>query len=407
MATIPSQKNVSELVANLRSKIAERTNLTNIDQDSKAGAIIDSFANEFVKQSFDYKQSVEDNSLSSAQGNALLRLGTSRGLDKNLGTFSSSSSTARNVCFYVSTGTFGSINSGGDITIPANSEIFSVPNNNELGARVVYKTTEDNILLAASSVHYVSVVATTIGNVANVGAGVLVEHNFTDYTDSANSSLKVINFYPILNGETEDDDDRYRFYVSQQYKRLHQTNDMRLFLTSIRVPGVLNIEPISGYYGIGTVGVVVYGADNQSSAELVEKVQTQLNRYASPGFVLTALPAICTGLHLNLELSISKSLTINEQNAIKSNLKTVVLKYLRNVPLGGTLSFSDLEQVIKKQNKNILSANSNTKSVYKNIYITRGYSNSSQDDKAKVITDFLTLERDEYVDLIDLDVRFI
>ena len=139
-----------------------------------------------------------------------------------------------NFYFYCST-TFGDINSGADITIPAGTLISpgesltpsDVSGNNQ---GIVYRTTATYVLPASSSIYYCGLNATTAGSLQNVAENVLINHQFTGYTDFVNGApLRCTNNYSILNGQNIENDDNLRFRISSHYAALAgATQDLSL-----------------------------------------------------------------------------------------------------------------------------------------------------------------------------------
>ena len=111
----------------------------------------------------------------------------------------------RNFQFYVRTGTFGDLNSGNNIQIPANIQIFTAAPKGPIYLIDVVT------LLAGSSVQSFSATSVSTGSSGNTSSGVFTRHNFTNYTQSAAGGLLVANNYGIIGGrdterDTEDDD---------------------------------------------------------------------------------------------------------------------------------------------------------------------------------------------------------
>lgn len=401
MAAIPSQKSGASILKDFKDTMTQRTGINNYDSDSKARSLIDSFKEAALRINEDNRTAHKAGQLSSAEGDALINFGTSRGISKLAATVARVTPEELNLAFYVESGTFGDINGGSSIVLDAGETIYSEANNNELGTRIEYKLSEAVTLPSGEGLVYVGAVASTTGTIGNVGHGVLREHNFTDYTDSANNTLKVINFYPILNGQDEETDTQYRFRIAQNYNRLHQNSDARILLTSLRVPGVLEVKPISGYYGIGTVGVVVLGADFQSNQSLVEAVQSRLNRYNGPAGKMIAVPAAQTLVDLELSIKTSRALNPSEVARLNAQIRRIANNYFRSVGLGGIVSFVDLAKRIHQDTNRlvVLQARGSEKTLYKNIYIRRGLANSIYSEKELIINDTHVLDEDEFADL--------
>lgn len=409
MATTPSQKNGITILREFRDNITARTDITNFDKDSKVRALSDTLTKELIDIRNQSIQAFQANQLSNSRGDNLDQFGNSRGVPRNINTFCQVLEEERNLALYVESGTFGDINSANSILIEEGTIIYSTPNNNELGATINYRTLKSYTLDATASLQYISARAETSGSVSNVGQGVLRNHQFTNYSDSINGTLKVINFYPILNGQQSERDDQYRFRISQNYNRLHQNSDARILLTSLNVPGVLEVKPITGFFGIGTVGVVVLGADNQSNNALVEAVQVRLNRFKGPSGLMQAVPATQASVELELDVKTSRTLTQQEQARLTAQIRRTTNNYFRSIGIGGVVRFDELARSIQTGSKGLVKLGTvgSESKLYKNIFLRRGFANSVLSERSRIISDIHLLEEDEFADLTSLEVQFV
>ena len=112
----------------------------------------------------------------------------------------------QNFEWYVDHGTFGSINSGQDIVVPA-VQIYTAAQNGP-----VYVAGAVTCPAAASSQPF-SAQSLYSGGAGNAPAGIFSLHNFTNYTESAYGSLLVTNNYGIVSGADAEDDDNYRYRI--------------------------------------------------------------------------------------------------------------------------------------------------------------------------------------------------
>lgn len=409
MAITPSQKNSLAILRTMRDNITQRTNINNFDEDSKTRSIADSLTREVLDLRQQSIAAFSANNIATSKGKDLVELGESWGVPLNNNTFAQVFDTEQSLAFYVESGTFGDINSGGDITIPAGELVYSAPNNNELGTTVNYRLTTSVTLPAASALAYVSAKAETSGSGSNVGQGVLRNHEFTNYTDSGANTLKVINFYPILNGRNREQDERYRFRIAQNYNRLHQNSDARILLTALKVPGVLEVKPISGFFGIGTVGVVVLGAENESNPSLIEQVQARLNRYKGPAGSMTAIPATQVLIDLELDVKTVRKTSNAEQARLRTQIQRSIANYLRSVGLAGVVRFDELAKSIQLDTNQMvkLSTTGSVKQLFKSIYLRRGFAYGAFSEKETFISTNLLLAQDEFANIGLLTVNFI
>ena len=407
MPTLPNIRNIASTVTAFRDKLGERTSITNFDRDSKTRALMDTVADEFVN--LDRQQVLVYNAdrITTATGEDLDRVCRRIGLSRYQSRFATVSSSENNLVFYVESGTFGTINGGSDIIVPSGTVIRTVPQNNELGQRVEYQLSESVTLTAASGIGFASARAVISGRGSNLGTGTLVTHGFTGYVDAANNTLKVNNTFPILNGQDLEPDELFRGRATFFYSSLLQNNDSKIRLQGLQVPGVIEIKPIDGYFGIGTTGVIVLGAENQSVGSLLASVQQRIDSFKTPGAYIRAIAATSVSFDMELEVRTGKALTENNQTRLKANIRRSLLDSMRRVGLGGTINFSDLTDLLISNVLTGVSLRSKRHDLFKNLYVRKGYSNSSLDGSKKIVNPTYSLEQDEYATLGNLDVSFI
>jgi uncharacterized phage protein gp47/JayE len=402
MAIAPEQKNPLDLVRGWRAKIGARTGITNFSADSVTRALMDVLAQEVSQVRQSQLESFYASQLSRASGKQLDLIGEDMGLPRLQPTFSSASVSEHNFAFYVETGTFGSINGGSSITIPVGTILYSDQNQNELNARVEYETIQSVTLSAANAIGYCGAKAVTAGPFYNVGANVIRNHNFSGYVGAGAGGLKVMNFFAVLNGRSQEPDDRYRFRLSRNYDRLISRNDSRIMLNALQVPGVLDVKILPGFYGIGTSAVVVLGPDYEVSLSLIAAVQSQLDVMSVPGLRVLATPATKVQLDLQLELSPIKDLSALERRQIETDVRRVLKNLLRSVEIGGTVSLKELEKAVHENARAVLKMGRRTGSevrMFKNVYIRRGAATGTMSERELLLLTSVTLEPQEFFDL--------
>jgi hypothetical protein len=406
MAISPNVKSVTDLLASTKQKVLSRTGLNNFDSDSKIRVLAESLVDEQVALQRELTNTVDLLQLSTTRGQALTEYGSSRGVDLLDVTFASVDASELNLAFYVESGTFGAINSAANITLPVGETISSDPNGNELGALIEYTLTSPLVCVTGDTIAYASARAKLSGSVANVGTAVLVRHSFTGYTDSANNTLKVINFYPILNGRDRESEDSYKFRIAKNYNTLAQNSETKIKLTNLKVPGVLDTRFVNGLFGIGTVGVVVLSADYESNPSLIAEVQSRLDRFKGPVGTLVAVPASKASFDFELKVKASKELSILEKAALKTSIQKTINQYFKSLSLGGLIRIDELVSLINANYRGSIRFERLGKNLFKNIYVSRNFSGSASNDKDLLIATTFQLDVDEFAKLNTVNIEY-
>ena len=408
MAIIPSQKNALVLLRQFRSELESKTNMTNFDRDSKIRAIMDVLVDELVTEREELTQVFYSSQLSNAGGADLNKIGEGMGVPRRSSRHANSHSSERNITFYVESGTFGDINGAAHIVLPVGTIVRGDPNQNELNASVTYTLSSSLILTNTSAVGYATARATIVGSGSNVGKSVLRLHNFTNYVDSSAAGLKVINFFPILNGRSDESDSSYKFRLTQHYNRLLTNNNARMLLTSLEIPGVQNVHTISGYHGIGTAGVMVLGAENQINARMVAGVQEELLRYQIPGSALTAISPTEVFFDFEIEATLGRSLNTAQRSELTNSINRSMLRYFRGLTINSTVDLPAMIRKVHKESAGTLSlVTPNTDGLLKRVYVRKGLPGTSADERERLITNTFTLASDEFSSLGTLDISYV
>jgi len=233
-----------------------------------------------------------------------------------------------------------------------------------------------------------------------------VNHDFSNYVDSSSESLKVVNLHPILNGSYAENDQQLRFRLSRLDASRKQISDDRIFLNSIGVPGVSDVRVEHAYYGIGTVGVFVLGAENQTNATMVAQVQSQLSNIKAPGMELRATAATEVSVDLEMDVFFNRPVNQNIRDRVSIRMRSYIRNLVRNIGLGGLLDFASLATMLRNEFSDIITIGSNG-NAFKKIFVRRGASNGLMSQKEKVIASSMSLENYEYANIGLITINFV
>jgi uncharacterized phage protein gp47/JayE len=409
MPILPSQKNPLLLLKAVRDKLTADTNITNFDIDSKARVMGDVFVEEELSSQEEMVIAFYGQQLSNAVKEQLDEIGRSLGLPRRELTSASVIVAEQNLAFYVESGTFGSINSGLPIVVPAGTVIRSDPDANELGSRIEYTTQQAHILLAIDTISFVEAKASTFGNRSNLGAETLRSHSFTGYTNSLLDALKVVNFYPILNGRNRETDDSYRFRLSQFYIAIIQANSTRIKMNSLQVPGVIQTNVLPGYYGIGSAAALVLGAENLTNTRMLNGVQQHLNAVQTPGYKSLAIAASQVSFDITLEVKTRQDLTVRQKTDVEIEIKRGLIEYFRRRVLADIIDLDEIMRMIRRAAGRIASFDSvgGKKKLIKKAWVRKGLAGGFTDERQRLIGTLYQLAGHEFAALGTLNIIFL
>jgi uncharacterized phage protein gp47/JayE len=251
-----------------------------------------------------------------------------------------------NFVFYVRVGTFGSINGGAPITIPAGTRIYPA------GAFTPYFTVDyDTVLPADSSSQAFSATCEQGGSQGNVAAGTLTQHNFSSYTDARYGSLLVTNTYGTIGGRESEDDDSYRYRIKLELQSVTGCGEDDLRAAILQIPG---IQDVTFERLAGTFQVYVYAISPDIPASLLQLVQMQLDRSTAYPLTGTALAPDLIGISLHTTLHLASGILPADQTLILTAAQQAAADYINNLGIGAELVINEISDRILNSDTRIV-----------------------------------------------------
>jgi uncharacterized phage protein gp47/JayE len=365
---IQTPKSSSQYAAEVLSAL-QATGVTNTTPGGKARALADIISDEMG--SLETRQFVAASQflLPFATGDALDALGAIYAVQRLQDTDAASPASDGNFEFYVQNGTFGSINNGNDIIIPAGTRIFTaVPNG------PVYSVDMETTLPAGSSSQIFSASSLVTGSAGNAAAEIFNQHNFTNYAQSEFGSLLVTNNYGIVAGSDPESDSSYQYRINLKLQSTGGNGEVDIRSALLQIPGIQDISfnPLAGTYQ-----VYVYGVSPVVAPSLLALVQVAMD--ANTAYPLTgiALAPDLVGISLSTTLTLQSGLSTSDQATIVTECQTAAANYINNLSVGQELVINELADVILQADTRIIDIGSPDKPI-QNIYIWRARLDSTR-----------------------------
>ena len=184
-----------------------QSGITNLAPGGKARAFADIVAAQLGTIDSSQFVNISATLLPFATGDSLDLIGQIFGVTRIQRQDAYSDSSDNNFQFYVRTGTFGDLNSGNDIQVPANIQIYTAAPNGPI------YLTDAVTLLAGNSVQSFSATSVYTGSSGNTATGVFSQSNFTNYTQAATGGLLVTNNFGVIGGRDVEDDASYQYRI--------------------------------------------------------------------------------------------------------------------------------------------------------------------------------------------------
>lgn len=239
-------------------------------------------------------------------------------------------STEQNVKFYVDVGTFGDINGGLPITIPAGTIIST----GDASTGVTYVVPYTTILSSSDTFAYIAAESTRTGSDQNVGADQLIFHNFTNYAGVGNNSLKVTNDAEITVAQDVESDTNLRYRCSNAVLAAEAANETSLRLAALTVPGVADVIIIPFYQGIGTTGMLMKSVTPSVPQGLVAAVQNVVDAQKAMGEIVNVRGPNETGFSCVVTLTLRRKLSPNDESSIIQAATSNLTTYINSLDIG-------------------------------------------------------------------------
>jgi len=374
MARIISNENENVIKKNLATRIKNRLGEVTTSQDSTANIFSDTIGSELVSLRRELDAVYSATQISNASGGNLEALGFNMyGLNRKPSTFAFSSKRERNVYFYTKAGTFGMLNGGSSITIPSgtliSSEVVRSTNN------IVYQTIGNLTLNADEKIGYCEVEAINVGSSYNVDSDTLIYHNFSSYADSASDTLRITNTFPIVNGAEIESDESLRFRITNYLQAQTNLNIDSLTLRALDLPGILDVEVIPSYYGIGTTGVVLFGSGRESSRNLKNLMERRLSEIILPGQQVIVSEGIKVYFDFDIRVYLKQGMNEIEKNRARDNVKRSVVRLIKDKEFTKTISLLEISNLIRREfrDSNIygFGSSNNSNLIFENVFIRK------------------------------------
>lgn len=385
-------KNPNDIIKESIEYMQSNTAISSTGPGSKFRSLL-----EIIKQQLDeayntFDQNIAVGFVHGSHGKYLDYLGEMLGVTRGKAISSQIYDDSNTIKLYVTSGTFGDINSSSNIVIPKGTKLWAKKN----GQNIYFITTKEETLLAASSSKFISAMALKSGEESNVGASTITNHEFSNYTDSQNNTLKVTNITSIDSASNEESDENYRYRIINSSLANMAGNNMSLRMAALSVGGVADVKIIERHYGASRVGILVKSTTPTISDNLLAIVQDSVNKVKSEGINVVVSAPDYLSMSFSIKLNLKPSTTPNEKEIIKSIVKNTIADYVNNLDIGEEFNSTQLYRNIITSHDNILSLGSSGKP-FESIIITKQLPNTTFTINKNVVQNYSPMEYEKII----------
>jgi uncharacterized phage protein gp47/JayE len=310
--------------------IVDSSNVTRSSRGSKMRALAQAVSKKMGRMYSVFDLNIGQAFLDGAEGKFLNFIGDMMAVPRLGEDNANIGSLDENIRFFVDIGTFGDINGGSPILIPAGTIISTAT----AGGGVRYRTLVNTILSPTDSEAFIAAEAVKTGSSSNIGANQLIFHTFTGYSDVANDTLKVTNNADIVSGQDVEIDSNYRFRIANQVLSIERANQTAIRLRALSIPSVADVVIIPFHRGIGTYDILIKSTTPSISDSLVATVQDAIDTVTSQGIVGLARGPTEIGISMTGTITFKRQLSTDEETSILTAATDNVIEYINNLDIG-------------------------------------------------------------------------
>lgn len=318
-----------KIFSELLIDIVNNTNLRRASPGSKTRALAKALSGKLGQMYRKFDVNIALAFLNGAEGKYLEFIGDMMGVAKSGEKAAKVTAAEQNIRFYVDTGTFGDINGGQPILITSGTTIST-----SAGGGLIYTVPYNVIASATDTQLFVAAQAIKPGDSQNVGTKQLIFHNFSDYVDSANETLKVTNDAEIVTGKSSEGDTNYRFRIANQVVASEQANLTALRIAALSVPGVSDIVLIPFHRGVGSLDMLIKATTPTVADGLIAAVQNAVDGVIAMGIIATVRKPKETGFSMNVSLTLRRTLAAATESSVVQGVTNNLTDYINNLDIG-------------------------------------------------------------------------
>lgn len=218
--------------------------------------------------------------------------------------------------------------------IPINTRIT------DISGSIVYAVTEDIIFPRGSKSVFVSAESQQRGSNQAVGINKLVSHNL------GVSQVFVTNDFVIGNARDSEDDDTYRFRISNAVLTLAGGNRTAMENATLSFPGVQSVQIREFVRGTGSFDVFIVPVSQRLSETTKEQILATLKRSKALGVDVRIREPKYIPIFIAIQMSFYSTVDEGRREAIRLAVKQNIKTYFESISLGGEVIINQLRSVV-------------------------------------------------------------
>lgn len=341
-------ENANEILERSIIQLRDNTQITRLTPGSKARTLLGIIASELERMGEVLTSNMVLGLVNGSSGVYLDFLGELVGVERGRRLAAKTSVGEQNLRISCPAGlTFGDLNAGLSISIPAGTQISSSDGS------IRFVTTGLTVLLPENDEQFAGIRSVKFGQGANVAAGTLTVLSFEGYATSNTLKLSATNLSSIETGQDEESDDFYRYRISNALLTAESGNATAIRLAALSVQSVSDVAILNNYRGPGTADLILDTVNGSVPPLTIESVYRAILPTTSLGMDIRVRAPELLGLELSLDVVYVRGLSTAEKATIDSNIRASVQDLIASIPMGGSLQINSLSTRIFNSDKRI------------------------------------------------------
>lgn len=326
------KKSLTELNEQAINDLQNNTEITNMS----IGGVARSMLEVINKQLSDYYNVLDINQamgfLSSAEGYFLDLIGDLFNMPRLQSERATATAADQTQRFYVTRGVLGDYIPG--LQIEAGTKVTTSDD------EISFTVTADVSFDAAATEVYVPIESDETGVSYNVGKNALIKHNL------GLVDVYTVNDKPLINGSDTENDNNYRYRISNATLSAEKANETAIRLAALSVDGVADVHMSPYARGMGSYDVLVIPTEGLADSTLIAQVQDAIEEVQAYGIRGTAAAPGVVPVDIEVRVIFVEGVTDGEQESIRARVKTAIERYVVSIPIGGTFILNEMRQQI-------------------------------------------------------------
>jgi uncharacterized phage protein gp47/JayE len=201
---------------------------------------------------------------------------------------------------------------------------------------------------------YVTVEASGVGAVYNLGESDLASHTISD------ARIQVVNNFPIINGRDEERDEEYLARLLVRYRSYKGSNESYINNIINKYTEIGKFKIIHNNRGICNTRLVLQPILGYTlSDNLIESIAREIRSKIPAGHSVNATLPDLVPIIIETNIYTFTPLTASEKEILLNNVRNAIVRFFNQFPIGKNLSYSELATAVKNSDPRIKSIGNN------------------------------------------------